>query len=234
MDLSFFFHFSLCWPQAGDILQPANKRFTNPSVIVSVTERCQAKDKTRLGAKKTERRHVPCDLNLSRRKRIWNGKKERTSKSTPKSKKKKNNMTREYQKIFKEKDVRHYLLPHLPRLLCVSSICQTPIQPHTSVSDRTRNSCFLPSRLAATHLSNAETQFCVFQILWSEFDRCVAPFVRVDSFRLKMSQKHDVSSCDSLSLFRVNVMKDCAVLHSLSCWALVFSYFPISIAVLIC
>lgn len=70
-----FFHFILCWPRAGDILQPANKRFTNPSVIVSVTERCQAKDKTRLGAKKTKRRHVPCDLNLSRRKRIWNGKK---------------------------------------------------------------------------------------------------------------------------------------------------------------
>ncbi len=61
MDLSFFFHVILCWTRAGDILQPANKRFTNPSVIVSVTERCQAKDKTRLGAKKTKRRHVPCD-----------------------------------------------------------------------------------------------------------------------------------------------------------------------------
>lgn len=179
-----FFHFILCWPRAGDILQPANKRFTNPSVIVSVTERCQAKDKTRLGAKKTKRRHVPCDLNLSRRKRIWNGKKKERP-NQHQSQKRKRTIWQENTKKFLKKGMCVTNYCRICLACCVFLPSAKRLQPHTSVSDRTRNSCFLLSRLAATHLSNAETQFCVIQILWSEFDRCVAPFVRVDSFRLK-------------------------------------------------
>ena len=148
----------------SNILQPMAERCRRPTKDLQALS-CRrgvtlsSKRPDRLGAKKTERRHVPWDLNLSRRKRIGNGKKRKKFKSTPKSKRKRT-IWKENKDIERKNCASLIIAAFASLAVCVSSIFQTrTVQPHISVTDRTRNSCFLYSRLATTHLSNT-TQFC--------------------------------------------------------------------------
>jgi len=94
----------------SNILQPMAERCRRPTKDLQALS-CRrgvtlsSKRPDRLGAKKTERRHVPWDLNLSRRKRIGNGKKERSSNQHQSQKEK-----GQYEKrirTLKERTVRH-------------------------------------------------------------------------------------------------------------------------------
>ena len=78
------------------MMQTAKQRMTNLSVIVSVTGTLSGKrqeDKTGLGAKMTERRHVPGDSNLSRPKTNWDMAKEKETQINTEIKKRKENYT---------------------------------------------------------------------------------------------------------------------------------------------